>query len=239
MTVIFGHQEEEDLKEAFFGHSATGFFVEVGANDPEHESQTFRLESRGWTGVLVEPQPQLVELLRQRRKARVYAVACSAPENSGKYMTLHLAGIFSSLDPMLKTAKVRPHGAIDVPIMTLDQILTDAGAPSQIDFLAIDVEGHEIDVLTGFDFDRWRPRLILLEDLVLDRRLHHFMGARGYRWMRRTNINSWYVPAAAAPRLTLLGRWQFVRKYYIGTPFRRAREALRRLRVTRRSPACS
>jgi hypothetical protein len=118
-----------------------------------------------------------------------------------------------------------------VPLTTLDEILTETGAPSPIDFLAVDVEGHDIEVLRGFDFARWRPRLILVEDLVLDMRLHRFMQSRSYKWIRRTDINSWYVPSESPLQVSLIGRWQFFRKYYLGTPFRRLRESLRRVRA--------
>jgi FkbM family methyltransferase len=239
MTAIYPYETENCLKEEFFGHATEGYFVEVGANDPERWSQSFHLEKMGWRGVVVEPQPELAERLRQRRTAKVYAVACSAPENAGKRMTLHLAGIHSSFDPMLKVASVRPEGAIEVPLRTLDEILSEAEAPSPIDFMAIDVEGHELEVLRGFDFARWRPRLILLEDLVLNMRVHRFMRSRGYRWVRRTDINSWYVPAHSTLRVGLTGRWQFFRKYYLGTPFRRLREVLRRLRVRLKGPGNS
>jgi FkbM family methyltransferase len=231
MSAIYPYEDENPLKEEFFGRSRSGYFVDVGANAPEQWSQSFHLEQMGWTGILVEPQPDLADQLRQRRKAKVYAVACSGPENAGKSLSLHLAGIHSSLDPRLATAAVRPHGAVDVPLTTLDAILIESGAPSPIDLVAIDVEGHEVEVLRGFDFARWRPRLVLIEDLVLSLRLHRFMQARGYKWVRRTDINSWYVPAASPMRVSLLGRWQFFRKYYLGTPFRRLREVLRRLRA--------
>lgn len=230
MKAILPPEGEETLKEAFFGHARVGYFVDVGANDPERWSQSFHLEQHGWTGVLVEPQPDLAETLRARRKAKVYAVACSAPGNTGKTMQLHLAGIYSSLNPDLSIATVGAEGAVDVPIMTLDGVLKDAGAPAPIDFLSIDVEGHEIDVLSGFDLARWRPRLILIEDLVLNLALHRLLVARGYKWVRRTGLNSWYVPAATPMEVDLESRLQFIRKYYLGVPFRHLREALRRLR---------
>ena len=231
MNAILPYAAENRLKEEFFGHSDNGFFVEVGANDPEQWSQSFHLERLGWHGIVVEPQPHLAEMLRRRRTAEVYEVACSAPENAGERMMLHLAGGHSSFDPMLKVADVRPEGSLEVPLRTLDEILAETEAPSPIDFLAIDVEGHEMEVLRGFDFARWRPRLIMVEDLVLDMRLHRFMQSQSYKWIRRTDVNSWYVPSESPLRVGLIGRWQFFRKYYLGTPFRRLRETLRRLRA--------
>jgi FkbM family methyltransferase len=230
MKAILPPEAENRLKEEFFEGARTGIFVDIGANDPEVWSQSFRLEQRGWTGVLVEPQPDLAAALRRRRKAKVYAVACSSPDNAGKTMTLHLAGIYSSLSPELSIATVAVDSTVEVPVMTLDGVLADAGLTPPIDFLSIDVEGHEIDVLAGFDLARWHPRLILIEDLVLSLDLHRVLEGRGYRWVRRTGLNSWYVPADSPMVVDREGRLQFIRKYYLGVPFRRLREALRRLR---------
>jgi FkbM family methyltransferase len=234
MRAIFPFEDENRLKDEFFAHSAKGFFVEVGANDPRQWSQSFHLEERGWDGILVEPQPPLADELRKQRRAQVYAVACSSRENSGKSMSLHLAGGHSSLDPGLAVVGVRPHGSVDVPLRTLDEILTEARAPSPLDLVSIDVEGHEIEVLDGFDLDRWRPRLILIEDLALNTKLHRYLTARGYKWVRRTSLNGWYVPAESKMRVSWFGRLQFFRKYYLAVPFRRLRETGRKLRLRRK-----
>jgi FkbM family methyltransferase len=231
MRAILPPERESELKEEFFAGATHGFFVEVGAYDPEVLSQTFHLEQRGWSGVLVEPQPDCAARLKAQRKARVYAVACSSPANAGTTMRLHVADIFSSFAPELTTATTRSESAIDVPVMTLDAILADAGAPVPIDFLSIDIEGHEIPALDGFDLARWRPRLLLIEDLAMDLTLHRYLGRRGYRWVRRTGLNNWYVPADSAMRASLEGWLQFFRKYYLGRPFRHLREASRRVRL--------
>ena len=230
MRAMFPPEVENELKEAFFAGSRSGYFVEVGANDPEFLSQTWHLEQRGWTGVLIEPQPDLAAELARRRRAKVYPVACSSPHQAGRTMVLHLAGIHSSFDPDLNISTTRAEGSVKVPVKTIDEILVDAEAQAPIDFLSIDIEGHEIAALEGFDFARWRPRLILIEDLAMNLDLHRCLTARGYKWMRRTGLNSWYVPADTPVKLGLFGRWQFFRKHYLGVPFRHFREASRRFR---------
>jgi hypothetical protein len=85
-------------------------------------------------------------------------------------------------------------------------------------------------VLRGFDFARWRPRLILLEDHVTSLAKHRFLTAAGYTLIRRTGLNGWYVPREGAPALNWFGRWQILRKYYLALPFRVLRDAKRRLR---------
>jgi len=63
---------------------------------------------------------------------------------------------------------------------------------------------------------------------VQDLTLHRYLVRQGYRWFRRTGINSWYVPAGSPERAGLFGKLQFLRKYYLGRPFRVLRDAKRR-----------
>jgi FkbM family methyltransferase len=229
MRTVFPYQIEDRLKAEFFGPLREGFFVEVGANDPQRGSQSWQFEQAGWSGVLVEPQPDLAERLRRLRRAHVAAVACSSPANAGKAMTLHVLGPHSSLNRELAVTGVAAEAEIEVPIRTLDAILEEIGAPSPIDFVSIDVEGHEVEVLSGFDLNRWRPRLLLIEDHVTNLATHRFVTRAGYRLIRRTGPNGWYVPRAQAPRVGL-GWWPLARKYYLALPIRKLRDRKRRLR---------
>jgi len=149
MRTVFPWQIEDRLKAEFFGPLRNGFFVEVGANAPQRGSQSWQFEQAGWDGVLVEPQPDLAEQLRKLRRAHVAAVACSSPANAGKTMTLHVLGPHSSLNRELAVTGVIAETEIEVPIRTLDAILEEIAAPAPIDFVSIDVEGHELSVFQG------------------------------------------------------------------------------------------
>lgn len=219
------------LVAAFFGDTK-GYFVEVGANEPRVRSQTWHLEQSGWSGLLIEPQPQLARELRAMRMAKVFAVACSAPENAGRMLPLHVAGPLSSLDRAGMAPGATPEAVIEVPIRTLDSVLEEAQAPERFDFLSIDVEGHEIEVLRGFDIARWRPRLILLEDHVADLSKHSFLNRAGYRIVRRYENNGWYVPRDSTVQCQWSDRWEILRKYYLALPFRLLRNLSRRLRAS-------
>ena len=230
MCTTLADGREQELVRNFFGGARSGFFVEVGANRPQELSQTWHLEQLGWTGILVEPQPELAGDLCRARSAKVFAVACSSPENAGRRMQLHVAGPWSALDRDRMTPGAQPERVIEVPVRTLDDILIEARAPVGFDFLSIDVEGHELEVLSGFDLARWRPRLVLLEDFVGNLSKHRFLRAAGYRLVRRFDNNGWYIPADASIRLSPRERWLIARKYYLALPFRIARNASRRLR---------
>ena len=111
MAVHPTHEQEQALVREFFGGEASGYFVEVGANHPTQGSQTWHLEQAGWTGVLVEPQPDLAAFLVTSRKARVFAVACSSADNAGKTLPLHVDGPRSALDrdPIAACGRRRRH----------------------------------------------------------------------------------------------------------------------------------
>jgi FkbM family methyltransferase len=221
---------EQQLVGDFFAGTTSGFFVDVGANHPHNGSQSWHLERRGWSGIVVEPLPDLAAQLRRARRATVFAVACSSPENAGRTLPYHVAGPLSALDDQRMVPGARRERVIAVEVRTLDQILATAAVTPPIDFLSIDVEGHEIEVLRGFDFGRWRPRLILLEDQVGNLDKYRFLRAAGYRLVRHCGFNGWYVPSACPVRLDWRDRWEVVRKYFLALPFRILRNASRRLR---------
>jgi len=221
---------EKQLIWEFFGRKRDGFFVEVGANDPQCGSQTWLLEQNGWCGVLVEPQAALCEKLRRERKnSKVFQVACSGPEREGEAV-LHIGahnGI-STLEPQIDSHGAQFIRTERVQITTLNKVLSEAQA-GKIDFLSIDVEGHEIEVMRGFDFEKYRPALILIEDGVRTWDKHRFLRRHGFKLVKRTTLNNWYVPKAEPFRMTFwLERLELFRKMYLGFPFRKIRLFLRR-----------
>lgn len=118
-----------------------GYFVDIGAHDGVVHSNTYALERAGWTGVCVEPDPGPFIELNQNRSCLTSGVAIS--DHDGDVI-------------------IRPAGQ-SVPCRTLVNLLTIVNAPPVIDFLSIDVEGHELEVLAGMDFDRRHVRLITIE----------------------------------------------------------------------------
>ena len=208
----------------FFADADAGIFVEVSPG--RIGSPGAALEARGWTGVLVEPQPDLAAFLVTARSAKVFAVACVSPDQAGQTVPLHMP-----------TSGAAPFVVL-VPARTLDDILDEAEAAAPLDLLAVDAAGYESDALLGFDFDHWQPRLVALRDRLQTLQAHRLMRSRGYRLIRRAGDHSCYVPVHAPARATGRERWRIVREYYLGWPFRLVRTAMRRLgRSIRRSVA--
>jgi FkbM family methyltransferase len=218
---------QDELVWEFFDHRGEGYFVEVGANHPQQGSQTWLLEKAGWRGALVEPQASLFEALCQARpRSKVFRAACSAPEKTG-FAELHVPGDelngFATLERNVDDAGIRYERTERVGVTTLDALLAQAGNP-KVDFVSLDTEGTELDVLRGFELRRHRPALLLIEDKLQSLAKHRFLRAQGYKLVKRTELNNWYVPQEVEFRMTTLWeRLKLWRKVFLGLPFRKLR----------------
>ena len=214
---------EQALVQKFFSRETQGFFVDVGANDPVLDSQSFHLERLGWRGLLIEPLPAYCELLRRHRLSQVVECACSSPENHGKNMSIKVAGVHSSLEPNLIAVGAKAEAVAQVQVRTLDSVLREHAVAPGFDLLSIDVEGHEMEVFKGVDLRLWRPRLVLLEDHVTGHQKHQYMRSQGYQLLLRTGLNSWYVPEDRGYTFSARARLEFFRKYWLGLLTRKIR----------------
>jgi FkbM family methyltransferase len=214
---------EQELIRAFFGNKKNGFYVDVGANEPIIESQTFHLEQMGWQGLLIEPLPQYIRILKAQRTGTVVGYACSSPENHGKVLDIIVAGGHSTLNTAPIAINSNSSEIAQVSCKTLDSILEDHQVPAGFEFISIDIEGHEMEMFKGFSLDRWRPQLVLLEDHVINHEKHRLMTRFGYQVILRTGLNSWYVPKSCTYKFSLAAQFEFVRKYWLGLLLRKIR----------------
>lgn len=224
---IYKRAHEERLILDFLSPIANGIFVEVGANDPFDGSQTLELERRGWSGLLVEPLREHAADLRRERTAHVEEVACGPRSAHDTLMDFKVAGVASTLADRFINHRVCEQEIRKVRVVTLDSLLTKHQIV-RVDFLSLDVEGYELEVLDGFSIERYRPAFILIEDRVRDLNIHRYMQSKGYRLIRRSGANAWYVPSEAGFPLSPYGRAQLFRKYRIEQPLRGAYDRLRR-----------
>jgi FkbM family methyltransferase len=144
-----------------------GVFVEAGANDGVQQSNTYYLERiRHWTGLLIEPVPDMAKRARKHRSSPVVNAALVAAGYQEPTIQIQASGLTSMVPgsrddhhPELGSDQL----TVDVPARTLSSLLDEHEI--RPDFLSLDVEGYEPDVLQGLDFDRHAPTWILMEIL--------------------------------------------------------------------------
>lgn len=220
----------EDLILAkYFGESFKGNFIEIGANQPKTINQTYLLETLGWKGILIEPNPKLCEALRAERKAIVSESAVSSPDFCQSfpkgYLTIPKDGNFA--EALLEFKKKDGYETYEVPIRTIDSIL-DEHQFTNIDFMSIDIEGMELPALQGFSFHRFKPKVVLIEDHFYDLRKHKLMLENLYKLVNRTGCNNWYIPKENEFQCQdQTSSFEFFRKMYLSMPFRKLRMLLK------------
>lgn len=194
--------EDKILSEIFSGKSP-GVCIEVGANDGVNDSTTLYFEKIGWKCILVEPNPVLCQMIRAARNASLYECAASDRHGVATFYIAEGAGRAHGVS-MLGTEdearnKIKSYGftcqPMQVATRTLDEILVEQNLVCGIDFVSIDVEGHELKVLMGFSIERWTPIVIIVEDNAnfRDASISNYLKRFGYVRFRRTAVNDWYA----------------------------------------------
>jgi FkbM family methyltransferase len=181
-----------------------GYFVELGANDGRFQSNTLHYEQyRGWRGVLVEPSTELCRRCRHNRSPDNHIVnaACVSFGYTDQTVGMIYSNAMSvSLNVETDIGDPAAHAELgrqflgpdetvfkfEAPARTLNSILLDADAPKLIDFLSLDVEGSEIEVLKGIDHETFRFRYLLIEcrDVA---RLGDYLSTVRYRLVEKFN----------------------------------------------------
>ena len=189
----FSQQGEDILINCLFQANRTGFYVDIGAHHPLHYSNTQLFYAQGWRGINIEPNPGIMAEFARRRPNDInlsLGIASKAGE-----MTYHVfsESALNTFDEA--TARdCEAHGRselldkIVIPTRTLASVLDEYLPPgTTIDFMSVDVEGLDEEVLRSNNWEKYRPRAIIAEDLqafvfqhVMNSKLTAFLSSVGY-----------------------------------------------------------
>jgi len=157
----------ENKIDDLFNKKEAGVFVELGANDGFFQSNTAFLEKeRNWTGVLIEPSKyNFLKCKENRPCSKVYNYACVSKEFTdthvyGDWENKNAYGAMNSVGG--KRLQSPEQEMVKVEAATLESILEKAEI-SDIDFLSLDTEGYELEILKGLNLDKFKPKYMLIE----------------------------------------------------------------------------
>jgi FkbM family methyltransferase len=208
-----------------FGGKTDGFCIDIGAGHPVYDNVSFAFYLAGWRGISVEPNPALAALNRAvRPRDDLYEGLCgAAPGTATLYLQREFHGLSTTIAEHAGAAEKevgRRAEAITLPVTTLTA-LCEQHAPPGIDFLKVDVEGAEADVLRGADFARFRPKVIVVEAIkpftlkpAWDE-WEPLLARHGYTSVWDDELNRYYVADEAR---ALADRLREGPKWYAGGP---------------------
>lgn len=193
----FSQSGEDMLLNTIFAGIKHGFYVDVGANDPFIQSNTQHFYSKGWRGINIDPNDECIRRLNQVRNRDTNIKALISDTNSELNYYYYKNPLYNGCinnpeipSEILHIEKIKSR--------TLNSVLQQHNCIN-IDFLSIDTEGHELNVLRSLDLDKIRPKIILIESFNMDvitdiiSEASLYLKRKNYVYLSRTVTNTLYI----------------------------------------------
>lgn len=195
----FSQEGEDMVLRRIFGTQNEGFYVDVGANDPIKFSNTYYFYLEGWRGINIDAMPGSMDLFNKMRPRDINIE--SAISDSREVLTYYafnepaLNGFSKELS--FERSQIKPYKIIferEIQTVPLSEVLDRYLPDNQtIDFLTVDVEGLDFEVLRSNDWEKYRPLVVLAEDLEFssfermgESRIVTYLGNQGYQLFCKT-----------------------------------------------------
>jgi FkbM family methyltransferase len=165
--ISYAQNGEDVLLNRLFPTGHRGFYIDVGACHPTLHSVTRHFYDQGWSGVNIEPVAHVYEMLAQERQRDVNLnVGVSNHEGLLEFHVSRDSLGMSTFSREFARSLERDGFVCEprtVAVTTLARLCEAYASDRTIDFLKVDVESHELEVISGGDWRRWRPRVVLVE----------------------------------------------------------------------------
>ncbi len=197
-------QRGEDLViDELLGYKRSGFYVDVGANDPFRFNNTARFYRRGWTGINIEPDPDVCSRLATIRSRDINLNIGIGLENCSLPFFRFFPDAFSTFSATqalwAEERGLELVDTIEVMVRRLNEVLSAYCEKREIDFVSIDAEGFEREVLLSNDWGKFRPSFVVVESkrerggmLSSFEECNRILAEAGYNWVCDTGLNAIY-----------------------------------------------
>ncbi len=208
--ISYAQNREDYLIDAFFPDIKNGFYIDIGANDPNEDSVTKIFYQEGWNGINIEPLEEKYKLLKSKRKRDINLQIGLSSEPGELTFRVYKGHGLSTFSSEIKTehtqnqnSNVQDFDDVTVQVDTLKEIQR-ANNVTHVHFMKVDVEGFEFEVLKGNDWKKYRPELICIEaNHIKGEDWRPYLEKQNYTQVFHDGLNAYYLRAESLDRLEL------------------------------------
>tara|TARA_R110002110_G_scaffold129820_1_gene309951 strand:+ start:1528 stop:2148 length:621 start_codon:yes stop_codon:yes gene_type:complete len=198
--------QDKFIYENVLNKQESGFFVDIGASEPVHQNNTIFFERLGWKGIVIEPMKEDYDNLVKERKCICENVAISDKSEIRKFVQIQgpakgLSGLLEGYDVrhIFRVVSELQRSGGDVEIVDMDCVtlksIMDKHNVKCIDYMSLDVEGKELDILNTIDFDILDIRCLSIENNYKDPRIGDLLTSKGYNKVTSLDVDDIYYKA--------------------------------------------
>lgn len=201
MRLYYAQNKEDLLIGGFFPDVDRGFYIDVGANDPVHDSVTKLFYDNGWRGINVEPIQKHWEALQKQRPEDIN-LQIGLSNKAGRLQFTEypegdgLSTFDVSMQKMYEAGKhnfpTRKIHKYEVEVRTLQSVVEEV-KPKHIHFIKVDVEGYEYEVIKGYDWRFVRPELVCIEANHIHKDWRPMLENNSYEFVFFDGVNNYYL----------------------------------------------
>ena len=190
--IKFKSQYDQDfLVYEYFNGKKNGFFIDIGAHNGEWINNTYIFEKLGWNGICIEADPDNFELLKNNRKCYTYNFAIDSENSDSIKFIKSKVDALNVLEKhcsdehakrIKSEAQINDLEYINIKSITFNDLMKNYhGEIKYIDFLSLDIEGGELDILKTIDFNTYSFGVLAIENNEDENILIDFMKTKGYK----------------------------------------------------------
>lgn len=197
----YSQSGEDMILDTIFCETKNGVYVDIGANNPYEQSNTHYFYKKGWRGVNIDALPGSMNKFKKVRSKDVNIEAAISNEISDLTYYMFSSSFYNTFDGLeverLKTIS-KLKGEIKIKTMKLRDLFNKLKI-TNIDFMSVDVEGLDFEVLKSNDWKLYRPKVIVTEyfsgglELLNSDKLYLLLKDKGYMLLCNTPVNAFYI----------------------------------------------
>lgn len=201
----FSQSGQDAFVMSYFNNKRDGVFIDIGANDGITLSNTYYLEKElGWKGICIEPIPEIFEQLDKNRNCIKIMAGISNEKSVEKFTFVKgvsnmLSGMTKNYDPrhqkrIEEEVKSRHQEIIELDIQCL--VLNDLLSEYEffiIDYLSIDTEGNEFDIIKSIDFDKFKIKTLTVENNYNNKEQTSYILSKGFKFVGKIEADEFFA----------------------------------------------